>query len=130
MVLKSCLWPNNGNWPNNGHCPKYGHAKTANLIMEWHPEEVPGVTNKQYLSKELGESFSIVFFSFRTALVIEKIEFEFFSYPYLVLYKAATEHCRTSRRVQILGIPTAKIQFSNGCHTCYRYTLDLKSNAK
>jgi hypothetical protein len=31
---KFCLWPING------------HAKRANLILLWHPEEVPGKTNK------------------------------------------------------------------------------------
>jgi hypothetical protein len=47
---KSCLWPNNG------------HAKRASLITEWHPEEIPGVTNKQYHSKELNQGFAFLFF--------------------------------------------------------------------
>ena len=47
------------------------------------PGEVPGETNKQYHSKELEQGFSVLFFSFGTALVIEKIGFENFpSYPY------------------------------------------------
>ena len=50
LGLKSCLWPNNG------------HAKTANLIMEYHLEGVPDVTNKQYHSKELNQGFSMLFF--------------------------------------------------------------------
>ena len=32
--------------------------------------------------------------------------------------------------IQILGIPTAKIQISNGRHTCYRYPAELKPSAK
>jgi hypothetical protein len=32
--------------------------------------------------------------------------------------------------IQILGIPTAKIQILNGRHTCYRYPAEPKPSAK
>jgi hypothetical protein len=71
LMSKKCLGPKSCLWPNNGH------AKRANLITKWHLEEVPGVTNKQYHSKELNQGISVVFFSFGTALAIEKIGFQF-----------------------------------------------------
>ena len=54
--------------------------KKAKLILLLHPEEVPGGTNKQHHSKELEQGFAVLFFSFGTALVIEKIKFEIFSH--------------------------------------------------
>ena len=99
MGPKSCLWPHNG------------HAKRANLILLWHPEEVLGGTNKQYHSKELEQGFSVLFFSFSTALAIEKIEFEVFSHiPTGYYIRAATSHYRASRPALglIFGIVTMR----------------------
>jgi hypothetical protein len=116
---KNCLWPINS------------HAKRANLILLWHPTEVHGKTNKLYYSKELEQGFSVLLFSFGTALAIEKIGFESFpSYPYWVQYKADTSHYRVLAGIQFLEIPTAKIQISNGRHACYRYPPEPKPSAK
>jgi hypothetical protein len=148
------------------------------LILLWHPKEVLGGTNKQYHSKELEQSSSVLFFPFSTTLAIEKIGFEKFPHiptGYYIRWLLATTGpyfcslgpyfcslgpffsslCPISAPqvpvsapqalfllpgplfllpgpaagIQILGIPTAKIQISNGRHTCYRYPPELKPSA-
>ena len=116
---KFCLWPING------------HAKRANLILLWHPEEVPGGTNKQHHSKELEQGFSALFFSFGTALVIEKIRFEIFSHiPTWYYIKRLLAMTGPAVGIQILEIPTARQGFSNGHNLCYKYPPELKVSAK
>ena len=108
-----------------------GHAKTATLTEQLHSQQVSDAKNEQDYSEKLDQGFSFLFFSFSTALAIEKIGFENFpSYPYWLLYKGATSHYRVLIGIRILEIPTAKIQISNGRHTCYRYPPELKPSAK
>jgi hypothetical protein len=96
LGLKLCLWPNNG------------HAKRANLITEWHPQQVTGVTNKNYYSKELDQGFSVLFFSFSTALVIDKIELGISSdIPTCDYIKRLLATTGPPVGIQILEIPTA-----------------------
>jgi hypothetical protein len=108
-----------------------GHAKRANLILLWHPGDVLGKTNKQHHSKELEKGFSVLFFSFSTALVIEKIEFEISSHiptcDYINRLLATTG---PSVGIQILKIPTASQEILNGHSMCYKYPPELKPSAK
>ena len=67
-----------------------GHAKAANLIKKLHTQDGTGVTNEQYQSKELIQGFAVVFFSFGTALAIEKIGFHFFLISLLGTTKVPT----------------------------------------
>ena len=106
-------------------------CKTATLTKQLHSQKVADVNNEQYHSKETDQGFSFLFFSFSTALAIEKIGFENFpSYPYWLLYKAATSHYRASSWDSNPWNPNCQIQISNGCHTCYRYPPELKPSAK
>ena len=75
--------------------------------------------------------FNAIFFSFGTALVIEKIGFENFTQiPTCHYIRRLLATTGLPAGIQILGIPTAKIQISNGRHTCYRYPPELKPSAK
>ena len=116
---KFCLWSING------------HAKGSTLILLWHPEEVLGETNKQHHSKELEQGFSVLFFSFGTALVIEKIKFEIFGHiPTWYYIKRLLATTGPAVGIQILEIPTANQEISNGHTLCYKYPSELKPSAK
>jgi hypothetical protein len=120
--------------------------KTATLTEQLHSQQVSDAKNEQDYPKKLDQGSLFLFFS-PSALLwpLRKLNLKKIpSYPYWLLYKAATSHYRAlfllpgplfllpgpAVGIQILGIPTAKIQTSNGLHACYRYPPELKPSAK
>jgi len=75
--------------------------------------------------------FSAIFFSFGSALVIEKIKFEISSHiPTWYYIKRLLATTGPAVGIQILEIPTASQGFSNGHNFCYKYPPELKPSAK
>ena len=70
------LWLKTFWWVKPSAGRRNGHAKAANLITKLYSQDVPGVTNGYYHSKELGQGFLVVFPPFGTALAIDTIGFQ------------------------------------------------------